>query len=646
MVSRAQFEDGAIVDKLEAYFRRRRIVHVHSEILVHARVAGAGPCPCCGSTLAGIVQRSQDLSLLIDRVTGERVERWRLRAEDLPEYERLAAAAEDAPIPLRATTEQLELLLTNAMVTMASGGSRGGKTTCAISWLVRRWMLRGGRGHKFFYVAPTTDIAFTFVDKLLRGTGNSPPILPAHADGTPSALVISYPDAPTTRDLRVRMIDGSIVILRHLAERSGKALKSKDVYDTLLDEGAEMKTIDQWSLLLNRMVDHPGAQIFVSSTPRPKHFLKTEVVDKAAAGDADYLERPLSMRRNPWFDPVHVQRIIDKQPTAAAVAREVDGRWASDGGMLWQHWDDDKYIVRPTGEGRGGRRLADVGAGPGRTLAPLDITPAVVREFFKGPNPYTDRTMIENLSYIGGQDFNCQPMTTVIAQVQAEAGCPTCGSVAAERYPPDQQQLRCEDCRHRWIPAAPRFRQRCTLWIWDEVVTGRTGRGTDTIKHCERINSLELAKEIDASLQESPYSRLAIVCDATGAYNDPTGKRIVKYFKRRAPCAAETMAHHGFDARAPWHWDESDKPRNPKIKPSVEQMHALMREGRLRIHERCHDLLHSIREQEADAEGLPVKESGTASDRLSSPIDALRYLCWAVFGPIADTGLILEGGGT
>lgn len=647
MVSRAQFEDGALIGKLEEYFRRRRLVHVHSEILLHERVpAGTppSPCPCCGSELAGIVARAADLALLIDRVTGTRVERWRLGAEDLTEFDRLTAQAEDAYIPLRCTADQRQLLLTNAMVTMASGGSRGGKTTTAISWLVRRWMLRGGRGHKFFYVAPTNDIAFTFVDKLIRGVGIAPPILPTRPDGTPSALVISFPESATSRDLRVRLIDGSIIILRHLAEKSGKALKSKDVYDTLLDEGAEMKTVDQWSLLLNRMVDHPGAQIFVSTTPRPKHFLKKEVVDKAANGDPDYLELPLSMRRNPWFDQAHVQRIIDKQPTAAAVAREVDGRWASDGGMLWQHWDQERFVVRPTAEGRGGRKLADITAGPGRTMAPLDITEAVVREFFKGPNPYVDRTLIENYTYVAGQDFNVQPMTTVIGQVQAEGCCPACGSVALERYTTDLRHLRCGDCRHRWNPSAPKYRQRCTLWIWDEVVTGKTGRGTDTILHCERINSLELAKAIDRSLQESPYSRIAVVCDGEGAYNDPTGRRIVKYLKRRAPCAAETMAAHGFDARAPWCWEASDKPRNPNIKNSVEQMHALMRDGRLRIHERCQNLLHSIREQEADAQGLPLKESGTASDRLSSAIDALRYLCWAVFGPLLDSSVTIEGG--
>ena len=642
MVSRAQFEDAGVVDKLEEHFRRPRLVYVRTEILVHgAAPAGAGPCPCCGSNYAAIVQRSPDLEVLIDRVTGERVERWRLDGADLEEFARLAAAAEDAYIPLRTTEEQLPLLLSTALITMASGGSRGGKTTCAISWLVRRWLLRGGRGRKTFYVAPTNDLAYTLIEKLILGTDKAPPVLPRRADDTPTNLVLSYPPSATARDLRIRMIDGSIILIRHLAEKSGKGLKSKDATDILLDEAAEMKTVDQWSLLLNRMADHPGAQIFLSTTPRPKHFLKKEVVEKAQGGDPTYLERPLSMRRNPWMDQAHVQRLIAAQPTAAAVAREVDGRWASDGGMLWQHWHAD-YVVRTTAEGRGGRTLGDVDAGPGRTLAPLDITAAVVREFFHGPNPYVDQTIIENFTYIGGQDFNVQPMTTIIAQVQADGTCPACGGDVAEAV--SDTQLRCGDCRRRWTPAAPKYRQRCKLWIWDEVVTGKSGKGTDTIRHCERINSIELAKKVDKRLTASPYSRIAVVCDAQGAYNDPTHKRIVKYINRRAPCAAETMAAHGFDARAPWWWESSDKPKNPYVENSVHQMHALMRDGRLRVHERCEDLLHALREQEADAEGLPVKESGTVSDRISSPIDALRYLCWAVFGPVDLPTATIEQG--
>lgn len=635
-VSRSSFEDGQLVEQLERHFNRRRLVHVHSEILVHERAAAGNEerCWCCGSKLATITQRVPDLSLLIDRVTGKRIERWLLDDADLAEYDRLAGLAEDQYIPLRSTPEQLPLLLSTAPITMASGGSRGGKSTCGIEWLVRRWMLRGGRGHMFYYTAPTLKLAETLCKKLLEGSGTAPSILPQE-DGKPSKLVLDYPQSSSTKDQTVTMIDGSQIVIVHLADKSGKALKSRDVYDVLLDEGTEAKSIDQWTLLLNRMADHPGGQMFVSTTPRPRHFLKQEVVDKAHAKTPGFLEAPLSMRRNPWFDDDYIKGIIARQPTAAAVAREVDGLWTSDGGQLYVHFDPEKHVVRPAVNGHGGRTLADYGLGD------LDITEAVVRDLFKGPNPYRDQSLVSNFRVIGGQDFNVKPCSTLIACVQADPTCPFCQAKEAARDTEDRKYLRCQKCRKRWNPADPKHRHRSRLWVFDEVITGQTGRGTNTILHCDRLNSLELAKAINPRNTASPYAGIGIICDADGCYNEPSARRIVKYLKRAAPCAAETMAAHGFDARAPWSWEGSDKPRNPKVKHSVGQMHALMRADQIMVHERCEVLRAALRDQECDAHGQPIKESGTASDRRSSTPDCLRYLAWAIYGPGESDGVEL-----
>ena len=45
----------------------------------------------------------------------------------------------------------------------------------------------------------------------------------------------------------------------------------------------------------------------------------------------------------------------------------------------------------------------------------------------------------------------------------------------------------------------------------------------------------------------------------------------------------------------------------------------------------CKKLIHSLTTQESDDKGLPLKESGTASDRLSGPVDALLYGAWGIF---------------
>jgi hypothetical protein len=60
-------------------------------------------------------------------------------------------------------------------------------------------------------------------------------------------------------------------------------------------------------------------------------------------------------------------------------------------------------------------------------------------------------------------------------------------------------------------------------------------------------------------------------------------------------------------------------------------MHRLFRQGRILIHSRCRSLITALDTQEANPDGSIAKESGQLSDRLSSPTDALRYLCWALF---------------
>lgn len=95
---------------------------------------------------------------------------------------------------------------------------------------------------------------------------------------------------------------------------------------------------------------------------------------------------------------------------------------------------------------------------------------------------------------------------------------------------------------------------------------------------------------------------------------------------------ARVMAEHGFDCR-PCHYSDKNKPQNPRVQARVQLMHKLFLEGRIRVHGRptTAALVKALVEQQADANGEPVKESNTASDRLSSTTDALSYLCWAMW---------------
>lgn len=624
MVSRQQWESAEAIEALEEHFSRRRLLHVHTEILVHAFAEpDAPPCPCCASTSAKIVQRIDDLSMIVDRITGERIERWRLAPEDLQAYDDLCAIAEDCYLPLRATPEQLPLLLSTATISLGGGGSRSGKTSTAIAWLLRRWLLRGGRGKRMLYLAPALDIAFDLVTKLIYGTGPTPPLLPPRADGSPSPLLVSWPESADQRRLALTMCDGTVILLKHLADKSGKALKGKAFVDALLDEGTEMKTLDQWSLLVNRLADYKGAQLMISTTPRPSHFLRELVVEKAQRGEPGFFECSLSMRQNPWFDLPYIERLIAAQPTSGAVSREVDGKWVSDSGFLWQHWRPE-YVFERLLTANGGRDLVDYGLGD------FDVTERWIRAFAGLRNPYHPDARVSNFRYAGSGDLNVSPMSTLVWQLAARTDCIFCGAKVMRR---DGAKLKCASCGKSYDPLDPKFREHLTIHVFDEVQTGTKGTRTNSVHHCERLNSVELAKVVDKRNSESPYKGMLLVLDKSawdGA--DKTMGRGIQRIRGAIDSAAQIYASHGFDPRPPMQSPtEHQRPWNPSVRQSVSQVHTLMRAGRIRVHERCTVLLRAIKTQESNPDGLPLKESGTASDRNSSTIDALRYACWAVY---------------
>ena len=63
---------------------------------------------------------------------------------------------------------------------------------------------------------------------------------------------------------------------------------------------------------------------------------------------------------------------------------------------------------------------------------------------------------------------------------------------------------------------------------------------------------------------------------------------------------------------------------------------------RFLIHERAKKTLISIRVQESDDRGNPIKESGTETDRLSSPTDAMGYAAWPVFRREYEKGVNVD----
>lgn len=244
--------------------------------------------------------------------------------------------------------------------------------------------------------------------------------------------------------------------------------------------------------------------------------------------------------------------------------------WVSDTGNLWIHFDPSRHTV----DDPSFNMLRDR----------QDLTAQAVRAHWKGANPYNRGMRTNDPHYVLGQDFNVNPMSTVVAKVFGD-------------------------------PQKPRS---WGVYVLDVVQTWHS----DTWQHGQWLRS-EKCRDGRVS-----YANVPIACDASGCNFDPTR---VKGSSVHTSSAAKTLVNLGFDARSV---AMSDKgyPQNPRLLDSISMMHALMREDRILVHgTRAWELLRALQEQQVTPKGLPVKVSHTASDKLSGPIDALRYLCWAIF---------------
>lgn len=590
---------------VENAFARPRLLHVRTEILVHDYAApvadalerlGAGEsvdacppvpaCACCGSRTASIVRRIRDVEILIDRETGQRVRR-ELMPPDM--FADIAAEAERVDIPLRVSAGQLDLLLgDNPRGLFASGGNRSGKTTIGLVWLVRQWLLHGGREKRFWLCSHTLPKAFRLWEKIFRGTGTSPPLLPL-------ALAASYPESHRSSNLITRMVDGSIIDLRHFNDPSAENLKSDAIVAALVDEAAHLPSEDCFTALYNRTLDERGS-IFLATTPRPGHYLKPKLVDPSLdlarlrglgldvpADHAGllWLYRELSLFTNPWLDPIEVKiRVRAQGDEDPSVLRDVFGRWVANAGPLWRQFSTDRHVLRNEC-----RALSEM---PGWT----DTTALVSRRLFARDNPAYRSLRASNPRHIGGMDVNISPHSTVLAQVAAD-------------------------------PADPTNRDKWKLIVWDMM---QTDKG-DASVHANALAGKRFAKMVRPDSDGATYHGIGIIVDGTAIGRDPTAHR----YGGNPKGLPAVFGALGFDLRAAVYTDKH-KPANPHKADSYLLLHRLLAEGRLIIHARCEPLINALQSQEDSGDGTtPIKVSHNASDRLSSSVDALRYLAWAVW---------------
>lgn len=623
-VTSNQWRDSGRESKLELIKQahdRPPILWVTTEILVHElqpaavealeqaktdpsiTAAPLGPtCPCgCRSRLCRIVERRADLSLYIDRITGKRVRPERLTAEQRAKVE---AVAEKVHIPLRVSRKQLPLLFDNdGRKNLVSGGMRAGKSQVCLYAFAREWLLRGGKGANFWLAAPKRIMAFELMRKAIYGDDTAPPVLPA-------VLFNFIPNSE--HKTRAKMVDGSVLSLKHLGAKRGTNIKSDSVQAVLIDEAAEMTDRDQLNAFEGRVHTTRG-RLLAASTPTKNHWLRELVRDPCVAYEkmplAERAENPthagrywrysaLGMVDNPWVDPVHTFREMQAKGGEAdpSVQRDYLGIWSGSAGALWRSFSLDAHVLYS--EHRDLQEWDE--------MKRRDITTTVARKLFGAANPNYRGLRASNLKIIGGMDVNISPHSTVLLQVAAD-------------------------------PDEPTNRSRWTVIVWDIL---QTFHGDATV-HADALHGKRFAKMVRRDSDGETYRGIGIVCDATAINHNPTAHRTGG--DPKGLCAL--FGAKGFDLRPPEYTKER-RPVNPHKKDSYQLLHNLMRERRLLINSRCQPLIDALLEQEDSGDGTtPIKVSHNRSDRVSSSVDALRYACWGIFHGGQTTAVLTDGGG-
>lgn len=593
-----------ILADLREQLDRPRHLRLVAEILVHDRreERDGTRCPCCGSRSAEIIERRPADDLVIDTMTGERI-----RATDrTPEgWADLCSVAARHEVAVRCSVRTLPMLTdeTDRHV-FASGSHRGQKTYTGLCWMALQWLRRGGNECRFWLISRTDEDAYRLLEKLFKGTGESPPILPAW-------LISRSPPTAASRDLLTRLVDGSLIDLKSFDnDPSAKRLKSDAIVAGLCDEAAHLPSPSSLAALRGRCVDvEGGGRLWLASTPRPSSFLKTDVVDPAmefAALPADseakvtgihpgaaWRFEALSMTANPWVDAANLareMRTVDMSKPDAK--RDYGGEWCESEGLCWTDFSDERHVIAH--EARDVSRLTPEILARHGAAGHVDITPGRMRALFGKTNPHYKPARASNPRWILGLDVNVAPMNTVLLQVTA---------------PSDAL-----DDRERWH-----------IWVIDCVVSPNT----NTLEHARRMVSPELARVLDPLGSGSPLKGCGMICDATSMGKvDPHASR-----HGQTGSLAETFGRLDLDVRAPMYRASKTGTghTNGERAAYFRLIHRMLDEGRIHVFSRSGPLLHSFAAQIVEPDGTcPVDSRRGLWDKVMGPMDAFRYPLMAI----------------
>ncbi len=596
---------AAAVAELAAKLSRPRYLRIVATIKVHDRRAelDGTRCPCCNSPDAEIVRELPAGDIVIDLRTGSRH-----TADEVPAelWRELCELAERHDLDVRCAVATLPLLLDETgRHIFASGGNRAAKTTTGLAWFALQWLRRGGRERRFWLVASTDATGFRLLEKLFRGTGESPAILPG-------VLIERCPDTHRASNLQTRLVDGSLIDLRSFANDPGaERLKSDSIVAALVDEAAHLPAPDSLTALRGRCVD-AGGRLWLASTPRPSSFLRTIVVDKAleyerlpaederkASGRHDgavWLFAALPMEANPWMPLANIERDTNTLDMSRPEnQRDYGGVWVANEGLYWEgKFDPERHTYahedRDIAEWSA-MFLASVGA-----VGHVPITGAVRRRLCSSPsrNPHHATIRATNDTWLLGQDVNFR-MESVIVQVSAPAD---------QRNDPDAWHV----------------------WVQDSSTSMRSNSDL----HAARLVSPELSRVFDPRGTTRALDGALVIMDATAITAvDPHQRK-----HHQAGSIVDTFARHNLEVRAPLYKlgaDSKYKKVQPERAATFRVLTRLLSENRLHVASRCGPLLEAFATQLSEPNGqCPLDARRGKWDERMGPVDALRYLTYAI----------------
>lgn len=598
---------SAEIARMAAEIQRPLFLRIVATILVHEHRKpedGKGRCDCCGSTSALIrseADRIPAADLIIDLVSGDRHVRETTSDAD---WKAKSAVAAYHDLKVRCTRAQYALLSddTNRHLVL-SCGNRSGKTTTGLSWLALQWLLRGGRGQRFWLVASTEKKAYELLEKLIKPNKKTPPILPP-------ALVQRAPDSHRASNLLTTLADGSRIDLKGFkGDPTAERAKSDPIVAGLIDEAAHLPSVDWLIALRGRCLDDAGRLCF-ATTARPNHFLKTEVIEKFY----EYQQLPaenekklrgehegaawnvieLAIPDNPWLDPQKLaleMRTLDF--SRPEVQRDWLGKWVASEGLLWEaHFDPEKHIVTAM-ENDVAKLNPTVMAKHGAS-GHVPITAECVKALFGRSNPHLRGAVkASNEKYILGSDVNIGRMNSAVLQITA---------------PGDDKKNRA-----LWH-----------YWIVDVVQTPRSHR----LSHPARLVSIDFAREFDPNGHGSPFKGCGVIADGKTMVNPAPS---IGAQSGSLPEWYHTEG--GLDCRAPVYRDSERGPipNAPPLEMSYRLIQQLLAENRLHVFRGAGALLRSF-EQQLDSGDhiIPVDARAGKWDEYMGPVDSMRYAIYAV----------------